>query len=267
MTPPILTFIIPVKHQANARDWNQVKSDLGQTIRSIAAQDCAGWKAVIIANHGAGLPDLPEGFDVLRVDFPPNALYARSHAPPERWEAFRLDKGRRVLAGMLHAGKMRHVMIVDHDDFVSRRLTSFTAANSSANGWYLRNGLIWRDGSRLLYRYKDFSRLCGTSHIIRADLYKLPARLEDADPAYIRRTLGSHTFVKDDLDAGGTSLTPLPFVGAVYRTEHSESFLQFGGISKFLFHDLTFLEPRKLYRRLSRLRIKTRRVDEEFFGR
>lgn len=266
MTHPVLTFIIPVKHPANALDWNGVKSDLSQTVRSIAAQDVGGWRAVVIANHGAELPTLPEGFDVQRVDFPPNPLYSRSHAGPERWAAFRLDKGRRALAGMLRAGEMGHVMIVDHDDFVSRRLTSFVAANRSANGWYIRDGLIWRDGSRLLYRFSDFSRLCGTSHIIRADLYQLPSHLDAADPTYIRQMLGAHTFVKDTLDERGTPLDPLPFVGAVYRTEHAESFLQFGGISKFFLQDRAFLEPRKLYRRFSRLRFKTPRVEKEFFG-
>jgi len=260
-----LTFIIPVKHPANALSWNSVKADLRQTIQSISAQDTDGWKAVIVANHGADLPILPNGFDVCRVDFAPNPLYS-TQASEERWEAFRLDKGRRVFAGMLSAGEMRHVMVVDHDDLVSRRLTSFVAAHPFANGWYLRDGLIWRGGSRLLYRFRDFSRLCGTSHIIRSDLYNLPTGLESVDPTYILRMFGSHTFLKDALDVAGTPLAPLPFVGAVYKTEHAESFLKFGGISKFFLGERAFLNPRKLYRRLRRLRIKTHRVEVEFFG-
>ncbi len=83
------------------------------------------------------------------------------------YEAIRADKGRRVLAGMLQAGAMGHVMIVDDDDFVSCRLAGFVAANLAETGWYLKHGYVWTEGSRLLFRHDDFSHLCGTSHIIR----------------------------------------------------------------------------------------------------
>ena len=102
----ILTFIIPIRHQDNAKDWQRVKRTLAQTVQSIARQDRDGWKAVVIANHGADLPELPKGFDVKRVDFPPNQLHAQGNATQGQfYQAFRLDKGRRVLAGMLHAGE------------------------------------------------------------------------------------------------------------------------------------------------------------------
>lgn len=261
----ILTFIIPVKHHANAEDWNQVKRHLSETVSSIAAQDRDGWKGVVVANEGADLPDLPKGFEVKRVDFPVNSLYSHD-VRTERLAAFHLDKGRRALAGMLHAGDMGHVMLVDHDDLVSRRLTSFVAANRAANGWYILDGMLWRDGGRLLYRFKDFSLLCGTSHIIRADLYNLPTNIESADEGYLRRMLGSHRHLNEDLEGRGTPLSPLPFVGAVYRTGHGESWEGFRGIGKFFFGEGLLLNPRKLYRRVSRVRLKTGRMEREFFG-
>ena len=72
------------------------------------------------------------------------------------------------------------------------RLTSFVAENPLANGWYVRDGYIWSDGGRLLYRSDEFFRICGTSHIIRANLFQLPPSFEAADETYIRRMLGSH---------------------------------------------------------------------------
>jgi hypothetical protein len=108
------------------------------TIRSIAAQDDKRWHAVIVANHGADLPELPEGFDVCRVDFPPNQIHQQGDASKEDfYNAFRIDKGRRVLAGMLHARDCGHFMIVDDDDFVSRRLTGLAASEPGANGLVL----------------------------------------------------------------------------------------------------------------------------------
>jgi len=264
----ILTFIIPVRHPDNVNDWSQLKRKLNETVRSILNQDRDGWKAIFVANHSAELPDLPKGFEVKRVDFPPNQLYKEGNGKKELfYEALRFDKGRRILAGMLSAGEMGHVMIVDDDDFINHRLTSFVGSNRDANGWYIRDGYVWSDGGHLLYRFSDFSRLCGTSHIIRADLYKLPTSFEAADDVYIRRVLGSHIFLHDDLDASGTPLEPLPFIGAVYRIGHAEATTQTNNIFKqFFLHKYLLKKPWELCRRISKLRIKTQEIEREFFG-
>ena len=264
----ILTFIIPVKHPDNASDWSQVKRRLKETMRSISNQDRDGWKAVVVANYGAELPDLPRDFEVKRVDFPPNQLYRLGNGENEQsYEALRLDKGRRVLAGMLYAEKMGHVMVVDDDDLISRHITSFVGSNSEKNGWYIRDGYIWGEDGLLMYRYTDFSRFCGSSHIIRADLYKLPHSIEAADDIYIRRVLGSHIFIHKDLDASGTPLEPLPFPGTVYRVGHTESHSQSQDILRqFFLHKYLLKNPWELCCRISRLRIKTQKVKKDFFG-
>jgi hypothetical protein len=33
-----LTFVVPVRHQANARDWSELKRNLAQTLRSLSSQ-------------------------------------------------------------------------------------------------------------------------------------------------------------------------------------------------------------------------------------
>ena len=265
----ILTFIIPVRHQDNAHDWHLLKDRLAQTIGSISSQDTEGWKAVIVANHGADLPELPKHFDVKRVDFPPNQLHSQGNADKELFrDAFRIDKGRRVLAGMLHAGEMGHVMIVDDDDFVSRHLTSFVRAHSKENGWYLKNGLVWGEGGNLLYRHNDFSHLCGTSHIVRSDLYRLPATIEAADETYIRRMLGSHIFIQKYLDGVGTPLAPLPFIGAVYRTGHVGAHSRSKGIvSEYLLRKSLLRRPWLFFLRLPRFQRMTPKVQSEFFAK
>jgi hypothetical protein len=48
--------------------------------------------------------------------------------------------------------------VVDDDDVVSCRLTSFLAGHLGDNGWYVRDGYIWGDGGKLLYKYADFSK-------------------------------------------------------------------------------------------------------------
>jgi len=182
-------------------------------------------------------------------------------------DACRLDKGRRVLAGILEADKTGHVMVVDDDDFVSRRLTSFVAGYPGKNGWYVQSGYLWGDGGRLIYEYADFSRFCGTSHIIRADLYELPASVAAADPAYIRKMFGSHIFIREYLAARGQALEPLPFVGAVYRIGHAGAHSKSPGLIKQVFFKRELLKnPLKLVGRFSRLRLLGAAVRGQFWG-
>jgi hypothetical protein len=263
----MLTFVVPIRHPANATNWSESMRRLQQTLRSVAAQRHPAWRAVVVANDGADLPPLPDGVGVVRVGFAPNPRHDRRSADQETvYDAFRLDKGRRVLAGMLRAPGATHFMILDDDDLVSERLAGFVAAHADANGWFLQEGYVWEDGGRVVYRHPRFSRLCGSSHIVRADLYRLPSRMEEADEGWIKRTLGSHRFIHEDLERAGTPLAPLPFPGAVYRIGHSGAHSQSGGLLRtFLLTRDLLASPRALLATAARLRPLTRTLRDEFF--
>lgn len=266
----VLTFIIPVRHQSNANNWAVIKNNLTDTIKSLENQDSAGWKAIVVANYGAELPDMPIGFEVKRVDFPPNPIFKKGSAPiNEIYEAVRIDKGRRVLAGMLHAGEMGHVMIVDDDDFVNRKLTSFISKNSLADGYFVKNGFVWGSGGKWIYNYDgNFSHLCGTSHIIRSDLYNLPSSFEAATESYIKTMLGSHRFIFDELKNNDKTLLPLPFHGAVYRVGHSENHSRSNGmLEQYIFRKQLWKKPVKQIKRLFRLRRIDKTIINDFFGK
>jgi hypothetical protein len=261
-----LTFIIPVRHHENARDWRRLKSNLAQTVASIAAQQSEAWNAIIVANHGADLPALPSRFSVKWVDFPPNPLHERGTADVELFrDAIRLDKGRRILAGMLHGGQISHVMIVDDDDLIHRNLTGFIQENPRKHGWYFSHGFVWKDRGKLLYLYSDFSQLCGTSHIIRSDLYQIPPTMADASDDYVRRMLGSHVMIDGILRDRGAALEPLPFPGAIYRVGHSGSWSSSKGIFRQFFFP-ALRSPLRLLKHTARLRLKTNVIQRDFFG-
>jgi hypothetical protein len=264
----LLTFIIPVRHQDNARDWGLLKANLAQTVASISGQTHDDWRGIIVANEGAVLPDLPARFSVERVTFPPNDLHEIDRADDEAvYEAFRADKGRRVLAGMLAARDSRFFMIVDDDDFVSARIVGPVAQNPDANGWTIERGYIWDDGGRLLLGYDGFNHLCGTSLIVRSDLYALPKRLEDASLDWIKSMLGSHVRIADILAGRGAPLHPLPFRGAVYRVAHGGSHSKAPSLVKKYFLSREALRrPRRLLRHLARLRLVGDGARREFFG-
>lgn len=265
---PVLTFIVPVRHQDNARDWSALKANLSQTVASISSQTAPDWRGIVVANEGADLPTLPDNWDVVRVAFPPNEMHEQSGESMEDfYDAFRVDKGRRVLAGMLAARTSRFFMIVDDDDFVSSRLAQHAAEHPDANGWTIDRGYIWDDGGRLLLEYDDFSHLCGTSLIVRSDLYGLPESQESASLEWIRNMLGSHIRIAAILAERGTPLEPLPFRGAVYRVAHRGSHSQARSLLYTYFVSPEALrQPGKVIRNLGKLRWLNRGVRGEFFG-
>jgi len=265
---PILTFIIPVRHPQNARDWSLQIKNLKETAASIANQTHPDWRAIVVANDIAEIPDLPANFSVERVTFPPNPQHERAGVDLEQfYDMFRIDKGRRVLAALLRARHSKFIMIVDDDDFVSRRLTEFAAAHQDANGWNITEGFVWGDGGTLLYRHQDFSAFCGTSHIVRTDLYEIPATFEDASPDYIKKMLGSHRFIAPYLEEHGTPLQRLPFPGAIYRTGHAGAHSSSGQIlPTFIFNRQNLRKPHAVPIHLARLRLLTKARREEFFG-
>lgn len=264
----VLTFIIPLRHPKNSPDWPSLKRRLAQTIRSIAGQDDARWRAIIVANEGSDLPALPSKFEVKKVSFPPNPMFEQGMNDREVFrDSVRLDKGRRVLAGILAADRNNYSMVVDDDDFVSCRLTGFAAGQPGGNGWYMQSGYIWGEGGKLIYEHADFWKFCGTSHIVRTALYELPTSVEAADPDCIRRIFGSHVVVRGYLEARGKPLDPLPFAGAVYRIGHAGAHSRSPGLVRQVFFRREILKnPFELVQRFSRLRLLSAGVRRQFWG-
>lgn len=264
----LLTFIIPVRHQDNAADWSVLKANLTQTIASISAQRDPDWRAVIVANHGADLPELPERFGVAWVDFPPNQLHAFGSGSRDAvLDAFRFDKGRRVLAGMLSARDSDYFMIVDDDDFVSAGLVEHVRSYRGGYGWAITRGWVWNQGGSLMLQHEAFNRVCGSCLIVRADLYALPDSFEQFSREFVMSMLGSHNGVVKRFAELGTPLEPLPFRGAVYRVGHAGSHSQTPGIlRKYVFASPYTRRPWRVLRQISRLRRIGAGLRAEFFG-
>lgn len=223
-TNPILTFVIPVRHPENCKDWEGLTKRLTQTLNSVTNQSSSNWSAVVVANKGARLPQMPAQVTVVHVDYEPNPYYDITKYPREQvYDAVRLDKGRRILAGMMAVPTPSYFMIMDDDDFIHADLTRYVESHAGAFGWSLHKGYVWSEDGRLVYLHPAFSSLCGTSHIIRSDLYRLPDTMENAREEDIKSMLGSHTQIEAILSKAGTPLSVLPFPGAVYRVGHSNA--------------------------------------------
>ena len=213
-----------------------------------------------MANLGSDLPELPDGFEVVWVDFPPNP---NLHLP----RGYVLDKGRRILSGILKTKVKGYMMFVDDDDLVSSHLTSFLISHPNNNGWYFPKGYEWTESSKVFYLARDFHLKCGTSHIINSELLNLPKDLESASESYLKRFLGEHINYRKDLKAAGTPLEPLPFIGAVYRIGHAESSWGTSTVfNKYFWKRENLLNPILLAYRMTRIRLRSRRINRDFFG-
>lgn len=266
---PLLTFVIPVRHPANALDWGALTRRLSVTMASISAQTCSDWSCVIVANRGANLPPLPGGFSVEWVDFAPNPVHDKRDGvtQEEVFDAVRFDKGRRVMAGMLRARDSRYLMVVDDDDLISRRLVCHVKEHEGAHGWMVSHGLMWGEGSRMAMRLINFNRWCGSSLIIRTDLYRLPVSLDAADPDHIKSMFGSHYGTHDMLAKQGTPLEPLPFDGAIYRVGQPGSHSKLpSAVTGMVFSLRALRHPRTFYWHLKHLRWMTPGLRRDFFG-
>ena len=264
----MLTFVIPVRHHESVDDWPAVVDRMAETLRSVASQSVEDWECVVVANRGTPLPPMPRGCRVVEVGTPHAPLPTVTGAADQhaRDEAVRSDKGHRILAGLLEARPTGHVMVVDYDDLVHHHLAELSAALPDRNGWFADQGYCY-DG-HLLYKVPSgFNTLCGTSLIVRADLLRLPRDAVSVDEAWVRRWLGSHMFLREDLAAAGTPLAPLPFPGAIYRVGHQGSTSGTStSIRRWFFRRRLVLTPHVLIARLLNLRRVAPAVRAIYFG-
>lgn len=261
----LVSFIIPVRHPDNAPDWPSLKLRLSETMRSVSGQLCDKWEALIVANDEAELPALPSSrWSVVRVSFPPNPSYDLGVDREAAYNAVRLDKGRRVLSGAL-CSSGRYIMVVDDDDFISNRIVGLVDGAFGASGWRIDEGFLWSDGTSMLYRDKAFSKVCGTSHIIRRDLYSLPQSLDQPDNEYLEKMLGSHVYIDSILKEQGAPLQALPFAGAVYRVGHRGAHSKSRRVIRSrLFNRSNVLKPYKLISEVKKLKRIDDGIRDEF---
>jgi hypothetical protein len=141
------------------------------------------------------------------------------------------DKMLKMQAGLLHAKAMNafHVMFVDADDCISRRVTEFVNQNPDVNGWFFGKGFDYQeDVGRLRIRNKNLHLRTNTSHIIRLNLLEPEMKL---NPDEVKRgnCVLCHIDTVALLKARGTPLHLLPFRGVIYITDNGKIF---GGAKK-----------------------------------
>jgi hypothetical protein len=229
----MLVFVIPVKSPEVSTSWSHLSQLFERCLRSVCNQTASSFKVIVVCNEKPDISFHHPSVKYLQVDFPP---------PLYEYGAKMEDRSKKVVAGLLEAKELNpsHVMLVDADDCISKRIAALAEQNPTSNGWFVDRGYEYIDGSqRISVRRSGFYKMCGTFNIIRYDLFRLPEKLLPYDKiSGYDRFLTGHSLAREDLESRGTPLEPLPFPGTIYiRDSFGESAtLQESWLARFKRH-------------------------------
>jgi hypothetical protein len=222
----MLVFIIPLKSKAKSSSWSHVSLLCERTVRSVCNQTSTNFKAIIVCNEKPYIQFEHPNLHYLEVDLPFPTFRSDQHNEKlNEINNRRVDKGRKILAGLAYARQFApsHILTVDSDDCISKHLTAFVKQNPGSNGWFIATGYRYQEGSKFIYYKRNFYRMCGICNILRFDLMRVPETPEyNRGYGYYKYYI-DHAKVKNGLAAAGFPLTPLPFPGAVYITDTGEN--------------------------------------------
>ena len=62
-----------------------------------------------------------------------------------------------------------HIMIVDADDCVNKRLAEFVEKNPNKNGWFINKGYLYTEGNKFLFK-REIILIIGAELLIFSEL-------------------------------------------------------------------------------------------------
>lgn len=204
----MLVFIVPLKSRKSSKSWEIVSKLFERCIKSICNQTSSEFRVIVVHHEKPDITFTHPSISYYQANFPP---------PPEQHYGLQtIDKAKKVVTALIFAQKFHpsHVMIVDADDCISKYLAEFVNGNHHCYGWFMDKGYEYQEGSNRIYlRRKKFYKLCGTSNIIKAEMYQLP---ESTDSPNLENYYMKHKSVRKILAERDVIIEPLPFVGTVY---------------------------------------------------
>jgi hypothetical protein len=217
----MIVFIVPIKSKLISKSWSLLSILFERCIRSICNQTDDNFRVVVVCNEKPDIDFFSPNIHYVEVDFLPpisnefqkKTLEGYAYGLSQDIANKNADKARKILKGIEYAQQFspQHLMVVDADDCVSRHLAKFVNQHSNCDGWVMKKGYIYYEGSRwLLQNATNFNQVSGTSVIIKNSLYSV--LFENRDFYY-------HSF--DQIPA--VDIKPLPFIGTVYSMANGEN--------------------------------------------
>jgi len=221
----MLVFVIPLKSSQVSKDWDLVSQLFERCLKSVCNQTSDKFRVIVVCHEKPNIGFSHPYITYIEVDYPLPGQQLKELGLEQEvdWkgtEVFSrdIDKGRKLLNGLAYAEKFSpsHVMVVDADDCVSKNIAKFVEQNPDCNGWYIKKGYLYHENWQFLkVKFKDFNLICGSSVIIKYELYPL---LFNKYQYQHRKTLLDNEI----------ALQPLPFRGAIYSVGNGENIFQTG---------------------------------------
>lgn len=222
----MLVFIIPIKSKQVAKSWKQVSELFENCLRSCCSQTSHKFRVIVVCHDKPEISFQHPFVTYIQVDFPPPSESSLTGNIMADIRPKDLDRLLKLLVGLESAKVFSpaHVMFLDADDLVSNKLAEFVEQAPNSNGWFFINGYEYFYGSNRIFKRKYFHMRCGSSFIIRLDLYrsffkeKMPSDISQIDVYYF-----CHNYLESRFFERGTPLEALPFEGAIYVTDNGEN--------------------------------------------
>ena len=208
----MLIFVVPLKSAQVANSWRHTCQLFERCVRSICQQESSEFRVVVVCNEEPEIQFTHPYIHYVKVDF------AR---PKEETRLARgmTDRGRKVLRGVVYARQLNptHVMFVDADDCVSKRLTTLVDDAPASNGWFVNSGYKYQEGSQYIYlKRRNFDQMSGTAAILRFDLLDIPEVPEYNRGYGYYKLYIDHQKIRNYMRDKGTPIKPISFPAGVY---------------------------------------------------
>jgi hypothetical protein len=145
----MLVFIIPLKSKKVSDSWETACKLFERTLKSVCNQTSDDFRVIVVCHEKPEIDFKHPNVEYVKVDF--------DLSKADKWEWKQVDKGRKLLKGVVYAGKFSpsHIMFVDADDCVSKHLAKFVNGNKECNGWFVNKGYKYKEGNNLIYLKRD----------------------------------------------------------------------------------------------------------------
>ena len=217
-----LYLLVPIRHPAMVSDQEHQYRCLEALFASLAGQTDQRYVLRVICDESQVLPPLPPQGERVDVDIPPPIKPSDQDRAQEVLNPFRVDKGKRLLAGLDGVPPHAFVMNVDDDDLLHCDVVgSILAGPDAVDGWVIDRGYVWFDGNDAIYEADGLHLACGTTIAVRAKHFKFSDTTALKDD--ILMELAGHRDWFALLNSDGMSYERLPYRGVIYRRGHANS--------------------------------------------
>jgi len=229
----MLGFIIPVKPKEYSKNWQLDNQVLERTARSVCNQNSNNFKLIIVYTDKPEIKYEHENLHYLQ--FPYEEVSVKEIADWEERKQWyspvfaerMMDKSRKIILGCQLAKSLgcTYLMGVDSDDLISNRLGSFISRYPGKNGagWRISKGYVYEENAALAVKNKSIWQMNGSTHIIRADLVKIPDFTTNFN-LFDYSLFQSHVYTYQRLiDFEKEKLEEVPFYAVIYLI-HSNNY-------------------------------------------